>query len=323
MSAAATSRIGDRAIHGLPLTDRKPRRRVRTRTGSLQTGRLAAAAAVAVMTGFAAAQPDPPLADASAIGTSDLRVAVRPSLDVVLHAPIEGRIASVPVGDAQTVRDGDLLLQIDDRVQALRTAVARERAAATGRVSELQILHALEADKLERLTASFDSGAAQTWELAEAEARTAGAAARLQAAEEEQSQLAAQLALEEELLRRFRVEAPFDGQLVTVDIDPGENIARDTPLLRIVRIDPLEAVAYLPSSAWGRVAPGATVSMQPPASLGLAAVPATVTAIDPVLDPGSDSFRVVFAIANPDGTLPAGITLMLAGTEVRRLTAAE
>ena len=251
---------------------------------------------------------------------AELRGTTRPARDVSLRAPVDARIAEVPVAESQAVDAGAVLVRLDDAVQRLRASIARQRAEATGRLEELRVAHRLETGKAARVRESFDTGAAQEWEVLEADARRDAAAARLTAAEEEQHQAAAEHALEAAVLERYTVAAPFDGTVVTVDAEAGDHATRDAVLLRLVQTDPLELVVYFPAGAYGTLRAGETVLAVAPDG---STAEATIAAIDPVIDAGSDSFRVVFTLPNPDGRLPAGVPMTLGDAEVERLTAVD
>ena len=253
---------------------------------------------------------------------AELRGTTRPLRDVELHAPVDAQIASVEVAESESVAAGQKLVQLDDAVQRLRTRIAAQKAEARGVLEELRVAHALEVGKAQRVRESFETGAAQQWEVLEADARRDAAAARLTAATEEQAQAAAQLELERALLERFAITAPFAGTVVTVDAEAGDNATRDDVLLRLVQTDPLELVVYFPAGDYGTLTPGETASAEAPGFLDAPAT-ATLTTIDPIIDAGSDSFRVIFTLPNPDGRLPAGVPMTLGDAEVERLTAVD
>ena len=85
----------------------------------------------------------------------------------------------------------------------------------------------------------------------------------------------------------------------------GERV-EEKPLLRVVKIDPLRIEAILPSALYGNIPTGSTARIQPELP-NAAAVTATVTLVDKVMDAASGTFRVRLTLPNPDGAIPAGM----------------
>jgi len=109
---------------------------------------------------------------------------------------------------------------------------------------------------------------------------------------------AAQLAL-----RTLR--SPFDGVVVERFVNLGERV-EEKPLMRVAVINPLRVELLVPTAQYGTLALGDKISILPELP-GAAAVLATVSHVDRVLDPASNSFRVRLRLPNPGLRLPAGL----------------
>jgi len=68
------------------------------------------------------------------------------------------------------------------------------------------------------------------------------------------------------------------------NVSPGERLSEE-PALRLASLDPLHVEVIL----------------------GAEYFPAKVTVVDPVIDPGSATFRVRLSLPNPGNRLPAGL----------------
>ena len=81
---------------------------------------------------------------------------------------------------------------------------------------------------------------------------------------------------------------------------------REEPILKIAQLDPLRVEVMLPSSKFGSVKPGSTVSvlLESPVSK---AVLARITKVDRVIDAASGTFIARLEVPNPDYKLPGGL----------------
>ncbi|MEM1129833.1 MAG: efflux RND transporter periplasmic adaptor subunit [Pseudomonadota bacterium] len=179
---------------------------------------------------------------AEVVSTSESEVAVR----------IDGPVVEVPSRTGDRVEEGDPLAVLDRELLEilLRQAEAAVTEAEAGlAVAEAGVTQAERAfarvDGLQD-TSAFSQGqfedreselARARGQLAEAEARRLNAdAARARAAYD---------------LARAVVEAPFDGILLDVMIDPGEYVQAGTPVARLLDTDDLEIEANVPAQFVG------------------------------------------------------------------------
>ena len=242
---------------------------------------------------------------------------VRPSQRVVVHAPLDGRLAELLVDEGQRVEAGQTLGRMEDDVQRAAVEAARLRAvsAAPLRLAELGVEEArVQLDGLER---ALKANAASDLEVDLARIAHKQAKVRIEGAREEQALAQAELALQEKRLEQYRIEAPFGGYITRVAAEQGASLTRQDPILELVSLDPLEAQVYLPDFLYGRLVPGRTYPLQ-------AGVPVNRTlsgrlkVTDPLIDPASRTFRAVFVIENDNGELPAGFPVRLSESALAR-----
>lgn len=240
---------------------------------------------------------------------------VEPAMEAALGAATTGVIAEVLVTRGMRVKAGDVLMRLDDRVQVMNLAVAREQANAREGL-EMRITRRDHlAATLERAQRLASTGAGLATQVQEAEANLRIAEQEV-AVEEYSLRLAAmEVERQEALLAQLTITSPFDGYVAEVLLNPGEMVRADTPLLRLVQLDPLHVQSWLPTSARGEISAGTTaeVSLTYPQTQ----VTASLSVIDEVFDAASNTFSVLLEIPNPDGHLPAGqrCTLVFASND--------
>ncbi len=203
---------------------------------------LPAAAVLALLFPLPSASAETPASPVGPVGV------VRPSREVVLKASTAGVLAEVLVAEGQRVEAGQPLARMDDAVQAARVAAARVRASATADADELAAAAAATRRELTRTREASATGAAPAWELEAAETALTIAEARHAAALQRRELAAAELAVEEALLARHRIIAPFTAVVLAVEADAGASLTPADPLLRLAALDPLEATVHVPVS---------------------------------------------------------------------------
>lgn len=247
---------------------------------------------------------------AAPAGAETVSGIVQPSRLVSLAPLIEGVVAEIAVEEGQRVRKGEVLLRLDDSVQAARIALARAAAEAGGEIRRAEVEAGEAAAVLARTRQAAQAGAAREWEVRQAQARLEAAQAALQAARERVEIERRRLALEQAQAELHLLRAPFDGRVFRLDAKPGATVTRATPVLTLADLSTLEAVLYIPARALSRLREG----MEVPLVLGEPVehvVTATLRHIDRLIDPASARFRAVFVIANPDEAMPAGVEATL------------
>lgn len=194
-----------------------------------------------------------------------------------------GLVAEVPVRRADRVKAGDVLVRLDPALAkaevALRQVTADSARARLERAETLATRQLIPAEELETLRSDL---------------RTADATVA-------QAQLA---------LDKTRILAPFDGVIADVMVSEGELTGND-PLITLIEVSELRAELIMLDSALGEVQLGQTVDMAVP--LTSAEITGTVTAIDPFIDPESNTFLVTARVENATGDIPAGVGCSVTG----------
>ncbi len=233
-----------------------------------------------------------------------------PALQVSLNAPVDGILSEVLIEDGQTVKAGQPLARMDDGIQKATVEAARLRASAEARLIQARLEREDAELSLQRITRAFEQDAAQDWEVRRAQLRFDVTKAQIEGVSESMRIAKAELELEQARLDRFTLTAPWDGYIQRVAVDPGATLARSDTILRMVSMHKLEAEIYVPARLQPQLKAGQTYQLTAlePVNRQLSA---TLTFADRMIDPGSSTFRCVFAIDNTEGKLPAGFAVML------------
>lgn len=235
-----------------------------------------------------------------------VRGPVRPQRLASVGPQSDGVVRDMPVAEGAAVRQGEVLLRLDDAVQAARIGLARASAEADADQRQAQVLHQEAQTVLARTLQAAGRGAATEWEVRQARARVESAAAQADATAErrrvEQHRLELELAQQEQLV----IRAPFSGVVTRIDTTPGATLTRADRPITVADLSVLEAVLYFPAEAWRRLRLGTAYPLRLAEPVDRV-VEARLRHMDPVMDAASGRFRAVFTIANPDHAIPAGL----------------
>ncbi|MEK6684571.1 MAG: efflux RND transporter periplasmic adaptor subunit [Nitrospirota bacterium] len=219
---------------------------------------------------------------------------VQPIATVTLTARISGRILQVPVDLGSIVKEGDQLIQWDDRLFQAALNTAREGVEK----SQTQLDHGVR--QLERLTSLETQGMGSAFDVEEA--RVGVATARMEQAMAQEAMTRAQWDMENTSLR-----SPVTGVVLERAVNPGESTKADQPLLTLGALDHILMVAHVGEEKIGSIHLGQT------AEVTYDAYPTKrfsgwVVTIDPKIDPKTRTFSTYVKLANPDLRLKPGMT---------------
>lgn len=211
--------------------------------------------------------------DVAAVGT------LRARQSVTLRPEISGRIVALGFRDGERVKAGQLLVQLDDRLQQAQLQQAQAQAVIAR--TNLQ-------RNRELLAQNFVSQSAVDQ-----------SAANLEVAE-------AQVALAQAQLARTKIVAPFAGVVGIRSVDVGDYVKDGADLVALEDTSSLWVDYRLPERFVPRVRPGQVVEVV------LDAAPQTrlqarVDALDAQVDAGGRSLLVRARLDNRDGVLKSGM----------------
>lgn len=247
-------------------------------------------------------------ASAQALRAETVRGVTRPRDSAQIGPLAEGQVLEILVAEGDRVAQGQVLLRLDDHVQQARIALARAAAAAEGELRQAQAQAVEATAQAARTATAARSGGAMEWEQRQANARVAMTRAAVETAEDRRRLEQRRLELELAQAETFLLRAPFAGVIWKLDTVRGALLARGEKPVTIADLAVLEAVLFVPASAF----PALQVGAHYPARVLLPGeVPqrALLRHVDLLMDSASGRFRCVFTLDNAEAGLPAGAEL--------------
>lgn len=218
-----------------------------------------------------------------------------------------GVVVATPVDVGQFVAQGAVLARLRGVESGLRLDEARAAAArAEANVKLAESQDALAQTTAQRYGALLASG--DVSRTVADQARTSAETSRQSVATARASlaEARAQLALAEKAVADVVVRAPFAGYVSSRTVSLGEYVQPSTPVLTLLKIDPLRLQLTMPAVQAGQVARGQTVRATVDAFPG-EVFTGTMTAVNPAVAAESRSFIAEASVPNRDGRLKPGM----------------
>jgi RND family efflux transporter MFP subunit len=256
---------------------------------------------------------------------------LQPDETVSVSSEVAGRLAEVRYDFGQTVRQGEIIAQLDKR--ELQIQLERARAALAQALARIGLdpqqeevtpesTPAIRQAKaqLEDARFKYESGArlVKTGDVSQEryveleKALHAREAAYEAARDELRTQLAsvqalrADVRLAEKHASDATVRAPFDGQIAARLVSPGQYLKENTPIVTLVKSRPLRLRVEIPEFAATEVRTGTTLTFTTDAAAG-AEFHARVTELNPTLDSRSRSLTAEGRLTEYDPRLRPGM----------------
>ena len=220
-----------------------------------------------------------------------------PAAKVEVPASVHGILSEVNVKEGQAVKKGQQLAKLDDALQQTRVEYERVGAEGTAELRDAENQVQFAQQELEQMSRVGSASEKQQKELAYKRAVLS-----VELAKEKQQQSQAHYSAEKITLDRMTLRSPIDGSVLRVNKQAGEQ-TDDAPVIVVVQTSKINAVFYPPKELFGKIAVGDQV----PLDLEGTKRTGVVVAVDPIIDPASQIFRVKLEVDNTDGKLAAGV----------------
>ncbi|MBL8230998.1 MAG: efflux RND transporter periplasmic adaptor subunit [Bryobacterales bacterium] len=256
---------------------------------------------------------------------------LHPDETVTISSEVQGRISSIKVDFGQTVRKGDVVVEVEKT--ELQIAVDRSKAALAQALARVG-LDASNPDQTPTSTPSMRQAMAQLedtrfkYENAKKLVKTGDISqdrfnelekayrareAVVEATRDEMRTLwasveaiKAEVRLAEKRLRDATIRAPFDGSISERKVAPGQFIKDNAPLLTLVKTNPMRVRLEVPESAAGAVKIGTQIEFTTDAVAG-GKFRAVVRELNPSLSEQSRTLIAEARLPNPDARLRPGM----------------
>lgn len=227
---------------------------------------------------------------------------------VEVRSPAEGLIEKITVRRGDTVRKGQVLVELASAVERSAADSARFRANMQGSIAQSRNRLDYATKKLARATdlAQQNFMSVEARDQADAERRIAES--ELQAATENRELAKIEHRHALDLLGLRTMVSPFNGVVVDRMLNPGDIAEAGTgrkAMLKIAQIDPLRVDVVFPASLFGKVKEGMKATVEPHGIGGRFV--GSVKLVDKVIDAASATFVARLELPNPKLNLPGGL----------------
>jgi RND family efflux transporter MFP subunit len=205
-----------------------------------------------------------------------------PILDSTLGTPVPGIVAARNFKEGDTVKKGDVVLELDRSLEDLE--VARREV----------VLEPLKAD-YEASKFLFD------------QPKSSISKEQLDKKQADYKVALAEFQLAKEQARKRSIFAPFDGTISEFFLQVGEACQLQQPLLRIVDTTRCYFVCNVESKAGHGLRPGQKVDLEIEAGPAVVLLPGTISFVSPVVDPASGLLKVKAIFENAEGKVRPGV----------------
>ncbi len=281
---------------------RGPRWRRRARTA-------AALLAMCVGAGEATTAVPPP----SASGTLRVVGMTVPFRKATLASVRPARIARLLAREGASVRAGDVVVALDERVQRARIEIVRAQAASTLEVERTRVRRDRARKEWERILGLQGGRHTVPKELTDALAAAEVARLEHDLALFNREQAGRAVEREEALLAELSIRAPFDGYVWQRAKEEGESVDPLEGIVTLVQLDPLMVTADCPVALWPLLHQGDTVPVRPVDPRWLPRS-GTIELVCRVVDGASQTVKVMIRVPNSDGKWLSGLKVEVAFT---------
>ena len=228
-----------------------------------------------------------------------------PHAEARVGSPVVGVLSEVLVDRGSTIKKGQAVARLMNKVEAANVGAASQRYANAADVEAARMAADLAKKKAARARELHELHFISAQALDQAVAEADVAAMQYTRAKEQRKTVAKELSVAAAQLAMRTIASPLDGVVAERFLSAGERV-EDKPIVKIVQLDPLRVEVVLSADRFGRVAvnQNATVTAE---MKGAAPLLAQVTQVDSVVDVASNTFRVRLQMPNPGNRIPPGL----------------
>ena len=232
--------------------------------------------------------------------------------EFIIAPKVAGRVERLTVNLADPVNRGQLVVELDNAeyIQSVTQAKAELAVAEANLVEAKSALQIAKRD-LSRVETLRERGVVSVAQLDAAQAEELAKKSKLEVSRAEVLRSEATLETARIRLGYTKIKADWSGgeeQRVVAErfVNEGEAVSANTPLLRIVELDPISGVVFVAERDYGRLKPEQEVLLETDAFPGQIFVGA-ITRIAPVFKEETRQARVELSIDNPERRLKPGM----------------
>ena len=224
-----------------------------------------------------------------------------PSEERSLGFSFPGIVREVQVKEGERVKQGQVLMKLDDRIEVNNLQSLKLVADSTLRVDYAQAELAQKKVVLKRLQELAEKNAASPTELEEAVLGAQLAETRLRLSEEEAQTKKLEMERQKVKVELMQIVSPIEGVVQRVGMKEGEVTEpgqTNRPAAVVVKNDPLQVEVYLPAAKAADLKPGEALEVKYPGEQE-SWQKAVIKFLDPVADAGSGLRMLHLELPNP------------------------
>ncbi len=254
------------------------------------------------------------LAGSAAAGA---RADALPALDCVINphkvfdigSQVRGVLETVHLDRGEYVEQGQVVAELDARVERAAMAVAKARAEISSEKLLSKLNLEFDSRRKERISNLYANNSVSIQNKEDAELAAELSEQRLQEAAERERIRELELWRSKELLEQKVIRSPGSGFVLKKFKSAGEYV-EDQPIVRIAQLDTLNVEVIAPMDLFGKIRMGMTAQVYPE---GFEGEPRTaqVDIVDPMGDVASGTFGARLILPNEDYAVPAGVKCQL------------
>jgi RND family efflux transporter MFP subunit len=244
----------------------------------------------------------------------ELEAVTKPSADIEVSFVKAGRVADVLVKEGDSVKAGQLLAKLDDKVEQLQLLQLQAKARDNTKIEAAEADMLQKKADLKKFEGASKKGAATEWEVEHARLNLRQAELSIQLAKFENEQDRRKYEEGKADIEHAKLLSTINGLVEEVTIEPGESPQPGKTAIRLVKIDPLWIDAIIPLTLARNLKPGNTVQIRFPGhgNQGIGEnIMGRITFVSAVARAASDTLRIRVEVANSQ-LRPAGERVKIA-----------
>jgi RND family efflux transporter MFP subunit len=247
----------------------------------------------------------PPIMGQEKISISGVTEAIK---DVTLSLSVAGTVSSIFVKEGSYVKRGQIILELDKRLEELEVARRKliwasktELVAAEARVLTMKS----RLESTQKLFETTRSVSREELEEKELEHKLAVAEKDQLEIEEQRQGIEYEMALE--TLNKRRLMSPIGGIIIKLFLDKGESSEPEQPLVHVVDTSRCLLVSNMEESLGRSLKKGQSVTLRIRTGSKSMIKKGTIAFVSPIVDPASGLLEVKAAFKNQDGAVRPGV----------------
>ena len=231
-----------------------------------------------------------------------------PRHDILVSAGVAASVMQVQTEVGKRVREGQLLIQLGDRLQVLeaqrRRTIFEDDSEIRAARDRVRILRPLAEDSRRAFQAG---GSVSREEVTRLELDLSAAVARVEQLQAQKLREKSELDIAEQDKQLRRVTAPVNGVVTRVDLEIGEWAKIGEPVLQIVDADVCYLRVAVSPLAMRKLKLEQPLTIQFEPILKIAPVRGRVSYLSPGIDPASGLVEIRVTFQNPGWRVPPGV----------------